>query len=647
MPPPPLFIHSLLELLKRIYAFVFTPYKLLDSDVYLLYRKIAIFALLNIFFLIFVFTPFAVYSSDVSQFDPSRSAVTLGGLFGFFLLFSFLSIYITSFFYHTRLLKFGTYGVSVILSIGLVYTFIFNYNIATGESYSEIDNFTFKNPHGIPVPKDYWYDLGICTILCFLVLVIFFRPRWFLCMWQILFITLVVMVVYYMVLISDRISNHLSLPQDQVSGELPSFHAELSSFSKNHPNVLILLSDGFSGSHLEIILEQFSNFKNDFEGFVYYPNTVSVDGHTTRTAHTILTGFKTSPINNRDKNLQTYSQYAHDELLNFYKKLNSSNYIVHSYNMPHIDEQDSDESLRIYADHGVGYTQYYINHMGVNEYIRAIRSQNVPIGEMSSIGLFYFSPYTLRSRLIYKEFTFGNYSWIFGSKTQIGTFINAVKLSSILPSFAQNLGIVPETEDNKPIFKYIHTYHTHYPFALEATECKPQINPSSILSNEYLSYINNPNHYDNEVCAVREFTKILDFLKQNQIYDNTMIILVSDHSYNDLIAHKSLSGYSLGNNPNPLLLIKPFKSRAPFEIDMRLMSNADVYGILCDKLGLACEATNILEHYPKHRSLVHTLNVHWTEESRNANSLLFQKIWRIDDNVLDPKNWHEITQEIK
>lgn len=74
--PPPLFIHSLLELLKRIYAFVFTPYKLLDSDVYLLYRKIAIFALLNIFFLIFVFTPFAVYSSDVSQFDPSRSAVT-------------------------------------------------------------------------------------------------------------------------------------------------------------------------------------------------------------------------------------------------------------------------------------------------------------------------------------------------------------------------------------------------------------------------------------------------------------------------------------------------------------------------------------------------------------------------------------------
>ena len=58
--PPPI-IHSLLELLKRIYAFVFTPYKLLDSDVYLLYRKIAIFALLNIFFL-FLFLHHLLYT---------------------------------------------------------------------------------------------------------------------------------------------------------------------------------------------------------------------------------------------------------------------------------------------------------------------------------------------------------------------------------------------------------------------------------------------------------------------------------------------------------------------------------------------------------------------------------------------------------
>ena len=96
---------------------IFTPYKDLDSKTYLTYRNISIFALLNIFFLIFVFSPFAVYSSDVSQFDPSQTFQTLGGLFGFFLLFSFLGIYTTSFFYHTRLLKLGVYGVFIRLCL--------------------------------------------------------------------------------------------------------------------------------------------------------------------------------------------------------------------------------------------------------------------------------------------------------------------------------------------------------------------------------------------------------------------------------------------------------------------------------------------------------------------------------------------------
>lgn len=45
---------------------------------------------------------------------------------------------------------------------------------------------------------------------------------------------------------------------------------------------------------------------------------------------------------------------------------------------------------------------------------------------MLSIGLFYFALYALRTR-IYKDFECGNYSWIFGAKMQIGSFINGIK----------------------------------------------------------------------------------------------------------------------------------------------------------------------------------------------------------------------------
>ena len=109
--------------------------------------------------MICVFSPYAIYSSDVSQFDISQTYQTLGALFGFFILSSFGLIYFTSFFYKTRLLKIGVYGVSVILCIGLVYTFVLDYNVVTGESYSQLDNFVFKNPNNLSTPLSRYVDL--------------------------------------------------------------------------------------------------------------------------------------------------------------------------------------------------------------------------------------------------------------------------------------------------------------------------------------------------------------------------------------------------------------------------------------------------------------------------------------------------------
>ena len=165
------------------------------------------------------------------------------------------------------------------------------------------------------------------------------------------------------------------------------------------------------------------------------------------------------------------------------------------------------------------------------------------------------------------------------------------------------------------------------------------------LPQQFKPFLPNPRHYDNEVCAIKETKILLDFLRQNNIYDNTMIVLVSDHSYNDLPAHNMPNQPSFANNPNPLLLIKNFSAKGVIKTDTRLMSNADVYGILCDELGVEhCDETNILKHYPKHRSIVHTLNVHWTDEAQRADHLNLEKIWLVKDSVLDPKKFTDITE---
>lgn len=240
--------------------------------------------------------------------------------------------------------------------------------------------------------------------------------------------------------------------------------------------------------------------------------------------------------------------------------------------MPYINNSDSAENIDIY-EYSDDYFDAYKKAYNLEVLVQELRTQNRPIGEMISMGLFYFSPYIFRTR-IYRDFEFGNYSWIFGNKIQIGGFINGLKNAAQLPMIADNLN----TQATQKTFKYIHTMHTHYPFSLDSADCKPSFNAPTKLPAQYKAFVANANHYDNEICAIKESIKILDFLKVDNIYDNTMIVLVSDHSYNDIIEHQ-MSKKSLGNNPNLLLIIKHFNAYSAMKTDMRLMSNADVYGI--------------------------------------------------------------------
>ena len=870
---------------KRLFNAIFTPYNELDSKDYKTYRDISIFAIINICFLICVFSPFALYSSDVTQFDSSQSLATLSALVGFFLLSSFLAIYLTSFFYKTRLLKIGVYGFSVALLIGLIYSFILDFNVITGESYSEIDNFIFKNPHSIYSKECKFVDLAVGILSCVAVLGLFrFALRATLAGLKIAFIAFFVVSGVNLYSITkdistleaktanspsinsplgetfrpfenfehsqthslasrpkfskeakastadtrifsnanggesvgdsadsmesnkinphevppnlaplrgseieeqggrsasallelecdiarlspksetatavwrvgergggaalfakksdyanetnltksrrrERVENAESLnksnnsielnhnmdchdsatqnlamtakgdsaessksnsvdshealtshndekgtpfyasidshafsksnsrnderradstdfiesssnpPKIDYTNLLPPYHNALTAFSKDDINVLVLLFDGFSGSHLGHILEQFPQFREHLGGFTYYPNTISVDGHTTRTAHTILSGHAQAPYANKNKSMQEYADGIKDALLRTYSAFAKGGFDVQSFGMPYLQNADSSKGVSIY-DYSDDYFPAYKALHNIESLVQSLRVQNRPIGEMISMGLFYFAPYTLRTR-VYRDFEFGSHSWIFGSKVQIGGFINGLKNASQLPIIARNLNANAKGKT----LKYIHTMHTHYPFSLDSTSsCVPRFSPPSQLPEAYKPFVANALHYDNEICAMREAFVILDFLKANGIYDNTMIVLVSDHSYNDIIEH-NIPKSSLGNNPNPLLLIKNFNAKAPLQVDSRLMSNADVYGILCDTFKV-CDEPNILKNYQQNREIIHTLNVHWTQEAKRKDSLIFEKIWKVSD-VLNPQKWQEVRE---
>ena len=64
--------------------------------------------------------------------------------------------------------------MSVILCIGLAYTFVLDYNVVTGESYSQLDNFMFEYTN-LSAPFAKYVDLLVGVLACIIILILLIR----------------------------------------------------------------------------------------------------------------------------------------------------------------------------------------------------------------------------------------------------------------------------------------------------------------------------------------------------------------------------------------------------------------------------------------------------------------------------------------
>lgn len=84
---------------------------------------------------------------------------------------------------------------------------------------------------------------------------------------------------------------------------------------------------------------------------------------------------------------------------------------------------------------------------------------------------------------------------------------------------------------DKPVFKFYHYLHTHQPIRFNE-------------NGEYnANTIQNRDNANLEIkYALKEFNKLLTKLKENNIYDNSLIVFTSDHGYGADIQPKEING---------------------------------------------------------------------------------------------------------
>ena len=85
-------------------------------------------------------------------------------------------------------------------------------------------------------------------------------------------------------------------PRETAADELPDYNDRLFGFSKTGENIVVVMMDAFTGTHMERILQAEPELKRDLDGFVWYPDTLAAGPSTNTGIASVLCGYDCTPL---------------------------------------------------------------------------------------------------------------------------------------------------------------------------------------------------------------------------------------------------------------------------------------------------------------------------------------------------------------
>lgn len=360
---------------------------------------------------------------------------------------------------------------------------------------------------------------------------------------------------------------------EQEAGVEPRFSERLWSFSQQGRNVIILMLDGFTGHWAEDIFARDPALAKRFEGFVFYSEAMSPGSCTLMGVPPILGGARYTPwaINaRRPESIREAVQEAFAELPGRllpkdYDVALGAVYFLQSDRLEKYLPQ-MDEILVVGTFLPSAYVPIWRETHGLAEIPEPSRTSF-----LASAGFLYAAPWSLRVN-------------IYGGGRWLNTQSKADKNTSGLGDLAMldMMSRVSNTHARKPnTFKYIAVQAKHIGQIDSATglPANSETPAEQVISGAHF--------------ALRSVAAWLDWLRANAVYDNTQIILASDHSgYGSPRFPKGADRQDRGLpkgvfwKPHALLMVKDFAARGDLRVDKRLASTVDIVPAVAAQNGL-------------------------------------------------------------
>jgi YidC/Oxa1 family membrane protein insertase len=421
---------------------------------------------------------------------------------------------------------------------------------------------------------------------------------------------------------------------EQSSSIDPVFH-----LSKTGQNVFVIMIDRAINGFIPEIMKESPALKSVYSGFTYYPNTVSFGFFTLQGAPALFGGYEYTPLEiNRRKNESLVSK--HNEALSVLPRLFAENgFSATMADAPWANYSwISDMSfMEKYPEHITTLhtmkkykTEWYHEH---NTAIPAVQS-TLDKRNFIWFGIMKDVPMFLRSA-VYND---GDW-WASASiESRNNTFLDSYSVLDFLPRLT-------DTTAQTNTFTFIDNDTAHDPVICQA----PDYVPVATVTNRGTSDFADNEHYHGNAAAIHRIGDWITYLKAQGVYDNTRIIIASDHGrnvYTGQFPHEKKLPF-MREYCNPLLLVKDFNATGDITTDMTFMTNADVPSLAVK--GVIKNPVNpftgkLITSEGKKTKVIITDTKNWIPQQQNKTSLAIspEDWYAVHDSIFDEANWSKI-----
>lgn len=607
-----------------------------------------IFSALSLCVLTGIVLPTSLISSSVQEFSNIDSFTNPAGFLhsSFWMSFGLIVFWpmCIYFLFREKIQTIFSFCYVFLLICAVLNAFVFSGN------YGSMDS-TLKFIDGFKNPSPFFMILNLAVLAAiFLILNFFFKMNYGKILSNLCVIALGAFVIFSFVNVSKINGEYKKFAKISGQAENDGFKAKYH-LSKSGKNVVIFMLDRFENAYLPYILKDEPEIKEKLQGFVYYPNTISANAHTLMGSPGVYGGYDYTPYEMNKRPEETLKD-KHNEALILLPKILTEQAGYEAYisdlswaNYSYISDMSFAQNLpNINAFSVMGRYSSDFKKECMKEGSEKSSLSHTINRNLFWVSLFRESPAALRGIVYYK----GTW-WENGAKESSNAFADWFSALYYLPK-------ITKVDSEKPTLTIITNEATHPSEDISMYNFDTKSDFSSFDALKKLSIFAGWS-YPVDIVTLNSVGNFIEYLKEEKIFDNTKIIIASDHGigmniFPNLYDKDTTDDGFIKDHLNCVLLVKDFNSNDELKTDMAFMTNADVPALalkdVVENPVNPFTKNPVSDEYKKKNGFFVTtddLFMPYHSKSNNTFTVRPDSWYNVNNNIFIDKNWKKLNEK--